>query len=123
LQTVDALARPCRETPEPTILAGPRAEIQGNVPNGGRGAGATVHGPSGDWSIFRREGAFRRQTLGRKMDLSPLARGGQSHFRGERASLQGIVHRAAKIGTVPATPPPRPRSWVLDLGPIVDHNG
>jgi hypothetical protein len=32
-----------------------------------------------------------------------VARGGQSHFRGENACWRGNVFRAAKIGTVPAT--------------------
>ena len=34
----------------------------------------TVHGPAGDWSIFRPKNAFRGQTVGRKHGPVPFPR-------------------------------------------------
>ena len=33
----------------------------------------TVHGPAGDWSIFRREDVFCEKNVGQKMNLSTSA--------------------------------------------------
>ena len=62
----------------------------------------TVHGPAGDWSIFRPKDSFYEKNESRKHGPVPLpAEGDSPIFAAKDGSPTTKTFSAAKIGTVP----------------------